>query len=199
MTLHTAIITLIFVMNPLGSIPMFAPLLRRYSEKKRLVILLRESVFALLILVAFLFGGHYLLDAMSLSNASLTVAGGIILLIIAMRMIFPSKDKGDSQDTEELFIVPIATPLIAGPSALAWVMMIGTQGASYSTSPFAIVLIAWVISTTVLMLGFAFSRYIGKRGLLALERLMGMLLTVMAIQMLLSGIAQFYLIHLVPA
>lgn len=178
---------------------MFAPLLRRYSEKKRLVILLRESVFALLILVAFLFGGHYLLDAMSLSNASLTVAGGIILLIIAMRMIFPLKDKVDGQDTEELFIVPIATPLIAGPSALAWVMVIGTQGESSPTSPFAIVLMAWVISTAVLMLGFTFSRYIGKRGLVALERLMGMLLTVMAIQMLLSGIAQFYLIHLVLA
>ena len=120
MTTLSAALLLFLVINPLGNIPMFMTTLKKVDEKRQQFVVVRELLFALIILVSFLFLGQYLLQLLHLSETALTTAGGIILLIIAIKMIFPARDKSLQEDVEgEPFIVPLAIPYVAGPSAMA--------------------------------------------------------------------------------
>lgn len=194
---YSTLITLILVMNPFGNIPIFVSILSHVDKEKRTKVLIRESLIALIFLAIFLFFGPALLKTLNLNYASMNVAGGIILFLIAIRMIFPSKDGQGAQPDSDPFIVPIAMPMIAGPSSLALVMLIGTQGEAHGVHyPFVAVLVAWMVNTIILISGLFLSKHISPRGLTALERLMGMLLTTIAVQMFLSGVASFYNITL---
>ncbi len=193
MTFNSAIITLILVMDPLGNIPMFLSVLSRVEPARRQRIVLRETFIALLILTAFLFFGQYILEAMHLSENALSVSGGIILFLIAIRMIFPHPEQPSRQaQHEEPFIVPLAIPLIAGPSTMAMVMLLAGQQPDRIWHWQLALLIAWFACTLVLMSAQRLSKLLGARGLLAIEKLMGMLLTTMAVQMFLQGIAGFF-------
>ena len=192
MSFYTAVITLILIMDPLGNIPIFISALKHIPLQKRRWIVIRESLIALGILTAFLFFGQYIIEWMSLSDASLSIAGGIILFIIAIKMIFPDANGGLAGSVgDDPFIVPLAMPFIAGPSAMAWVMLMATRK-NADLHTFGALLIAWLVSTTVLYFCHSFSKYLGNKGLSALERLMGMILTTISVQMFLDGLGFYF-------
>jgi len=190
MTLTSATITLIFVMDPLGNVPLFLSVLNPVEAKKRQWIILRESFIAYIILVIFLLFGQYLLEAMHISQPALAIAGGIILFLIALRMIFPHPDQ-ETRQTTEPFIVPLAVPLIAGPSTMTMVMLIANHQPFERVRWLGALTIAWFITTLILVFAENFRKILRQRGLTAIERLMGMILTTMAVQMFLTGYEQF--------
>lgn len=192
MTLYSAVLTLILVMDPLGNIPLFLSILNKVDPKRRQKIILRETFIAFLVLLLFLFFGKHILEGMHISQPALEIAGGIILFLIAIRMIFPHLNQEDNVKLSgEPLIVPLAIPLIAGPSTMTMVMLLSTQ-APYEMTRWLIALtIAWLVTTTILVFAETLRKILGDRGLAATERLMGMILTTMAVQMFLSGFEQF--------
>lgn len=196
MTLYSATITLLLVMDPLGNIPLFLSVLNHVSPKKRQKIILRETFIAFVILVFFLFFGQYILQGMHISEPALEIAGGIILFLIAIRMIFPPENhENRAREKHEPFIVPLAVPLIAGPSTMTLVMLMASQEPSKTMLWFVALAIAWFITTVILVFADSLRKVLGERGLIAIERLMGMILTTMAVQMFLAGLAEFLQIH----
>lgn len=192
MTLYSAIITLILVMDPLGNIPVFLSVLSHVSPSRRRGIIFREAVIAYFILLFFLLFGQHILQAMHISQPALAIAGGIILFLIAIRMIFPNpaQDEQGKQKIEP-FIVPLATPLIAGPSTMAMVMLLSSQAPHNLGQWISALTVAWLVTTVLLVFAGTLSKFLGERGLIAIERLMGMILTTMAVQMFLNGFEQF--------
>jgi multiple antibiotic resistance protein len=191
-SLYANTVMLLLVMDPLGNIPFFIAGLKNTPAARRKYIVLRECFIALLTLLFFLFFGKYLLGVMDLSHAALNISGGVILFLIALSMIFPKNTQLDDDNLqEEPFIVPLAIPLVAGPSSMALVMLIAEQHQSH-TIPTLTVFIAWAITTVTLYFGESLSRILSKKGIIALERLMGMILTTISIQMLLNGIREFF-------
>jgi multiple antibiotic resistance protein len=188
MNLYTATLTLFFVMNPLGNIPVFVSVLQHIEPKRQKKIIIRESFIALLILVLFLFSGKKILHSMNISESALSIAGGMILFLIAIKMIFPGYEVRDIPKAEP-FLVPLAVPLFAGPAAMTMTMLLAEQNI---WTTFIALLISWAISSTLLLASFRISKIMGVRGLTAVERLMGMLLTTLAIQMFLSGINSYF-------
>lgn len=179
-------------MDPLGNVPLFLSVLNPVQPKKRQRIILRESFIAFTILLIFLLYGQYILSAMHISQPALAIAGGIILFLIAIRMIFPNAAHEDkARQTGEPFIVPLAVPLVAGPSTMTMVMLLASH-APYDMTRWVLALtIAWSITTIILVFADFMRKIFRERGLLALERLMGMILTTMAVQMFLTGFEQF--------
>lgn len=192
MNLYTVAITLILVMDPLGNIPVFLSILRRFEQRKQLQIIVREVAIAFAILSVFLFFGRYIMHWLNLSTEALSIAGGLILFLIAVRMIFPPATREATEaEMEEPFIVPLAVPLTAGPSALAMVLLFATREPDKIFSLFGAVVIASVVFLLIMLAAPFLMRILGNRGLIAVERLMGMILTAVAVQMLLSGIVHF--------
>lgn len=192
MTLYTATITLILIMDPLGNVPLFLSILNRVERDKRRRIILRETIIALAILTLFLFFGQRILHGMQISEPALQISGGIILFLIAIRMIFPHDDPENRvRQVGEPFIVPLAVPLIAGPSTMTMVMVIANQAPYEMPVWFLALVIAWFVTTIVLLFAEHLRKLLGERGLIAVERLMGMILTTMAVQMFLTGFEHF--------
>lgn len=192
MTTLSAALLLFLVIDPLGNIPMFMTTLKKVENSRQRKVVVRELIIALFVLVGFLFLGQYLLQLLHLSETALTTAGGIILLIIAIKMIFPSHHSGLQQDVEgEPFIVPLAIPYVAGPSAMATALLMMSREPERWLDWLLAVLIAWFASAVIIYFSSYFARFLGEKGLIAIERLMGMLLITVAVQMLLTGIAEF--------
>jgi multiple antibiotic resistance protein len=192
MTILSAALLLFLVIDPLGNIPMFMTTLKKVEPSRQRKVVVRELLIALVILVSFLFLGQYLLHLLHLTETALTTAGGIILLIIAIKMIFPSSGSSLQQDIEgEPFIVPLAIPYVAGPSAMATSLLMMSREPERWLDWLLAVLLAWFISAVIIYFSSYFARFLGEKGLIAIERLMGMLLITVAVQMLLTGIAEF--------
>ena len=192
--LISAFVLLFLVLDPLGNLPVVASLLKQVDSNRRARVVARECLIAYLILLAFMFGGRQFLDVMHLSEISLSIAGGVILFMIAINMVFKSTESvfGESLDHEP-FIVPLAIPLIAGPSALATVMLMVSREPAKLGVWVAAMTAAMLISATLLILGEKIEKLLGKRAMEAIERLMGLILTAIAVEMLLGGIKQFLL------
>lgn len=184
---------LFLLMDPIGNVPIFISVLKGIDPKRHQYIIFRELVFALIIIIAFTFLGDLLLEFLHVEQATLLIAGGIILFIIAVKMIFPGKRDPDVDITpdKEPFIVPLATPLVAGPAVLAAVMLYSHEQYSEWITIGAIVL-AWIASTIILLSAGYLKRLLGWRGLVACEKLMGLLLILISVQMFLSGIVLFF-------
>ena len=191
MTLYTIAITLILVMDPLGNISVFLAILKKYDARTQIRIILRESIIAFFILALFVFFGRYILHGLHITTPALSIAGGVILFIIAIRMIFPPDEKPVKEDFEEPLIVPLAIPLTAGPSAMAVVLLFVTRDLHHLWLIFLGVFIASLIFTLIMLWAPYLMKILGKRGLTAIERLMGMVLTTIAVQMFLAGIAEY--------
>lgn len=191
MTLFSAAALLFLVLDPLGNIPIFLSVLKKVPKIRRWKVVLRESIIAYGVLLFFFFFGKYVLDVLGLEEPSLGVAGGVILFIIALRMIFPGSQGAYLEDEREPFIVPLAIPLISGPSAIATVLLFMADETTMIFELFIAITCAWAASTLLLVASSFFQRFLGERGLIALERLMGMILTTLAVQMLMTGIRQF--------
>ncbi|MEM6259164.1 MAG: MarC family protein [Planctomycetota bacterium] len=189
----TLTITLLLVMDPFGNIPALIGLLETVAPQRRRRVILRECLIALGLLLLFLFAGPRLMSLLGLDQPALNIAGGVVLVLIALRMLFPSKGgvMGEEAIEGEPLIVPIATPLIAGPSAVATVVLIHSTSSNWFTNGMIAVGGAWGITTLVLLLSPEVIKLLGKRVLIAAERLTGLLLTVIAVQMILGGIKMF--------
>jgi multiple antibiotic resistance protein len=191
-TLYTLIITFILVMDPLGNIPVFISILSSVSEERRSQVILRESFIAFIILTLFLFFGQHILNAINISESALRCAGGIILFLIALKMIFPKDETTRDRHVGEPFVVPLAIPMLAGPSAIATAIIMGTQYKEHLVECFTSLAIASAFCSIVLVFSNSLRKFLGQKGLVAIERLMGMVLTTVAVQMFLAGIDQFF-------
>ena len=192
MTIAAAAILLFLILDPLGNIPVFLSLLKGLPPARQRRVLARELLIALGELMLFLWGGQYLLDVMHLRQESVSIAGGIILFLIGLRMIFPPRDgiMGEMPEGEP-FIVPIAIPMIAGPSGMAAVMLLGSQEPGRMAEWSLALVIAWVATASILFLAPSLQKLLGNRALTAIERLMGMVIVAISVQMLLDGIARY--------
>lgn len=183
-------VVLFLVMDPLGNIPIFLSVLADVDPKRRWKIILRESIIALFILAIFLFFGQSLLEFLHLESESVGIAGGIILFIIGIRMVFPSRHggvMGTNYDDEPL-IVPLAIPLIAGPSTMATLILLVNSDPTKMIEWSIVLLSAWLATAIILLSAPLFFRILRRRGLAAVERLMGMILIMISVQMLVTGI-----------
>jgi multiple antibiotic resistance protein len=189
----SAAITLFLIMDPLGNLPVFMSVLKTIEPKRRRIVLARELLFSLIIMFTFLFSGQVVLDFLNVRQESVSIAGGIILFLIGLKMIFPQPGGLTGLASgEEPFIVPLAIPMIAGPSVLAALILLANQDHSRMLDWSMALGAAWLAAAIILMLSNKLHRLLGERGLIAIERLMGMILIMISIQMLLDGIGNYY-------
>lgn len=191
MPIQNAALLFFFVISPLGVVPAMLAALKDVDPSRHRKIIVRECLIALGIMLAFMFFGQGLLNVLSISIPAMTAAGGVMLMLIALRLIFPTQDKNMRVEVqEEPFVVPIAIPYIAGPSILATQLLMIAQDPGRWPVWLGAVLIAWTATLVILLLGGELRRLLGDRGLMAMERLMGMILVLIATQMLLNGIVE---------
>ena len=183
---------LFLILDPLGNIPIFLSLLKPLSPQRRRVVLAREMLIALGVLFAFLWGGKYVLELMHLRQESVSIAGGIVLFLIGLKMIFPSAEGMFGNTPEgEPFIVPLAIPLVAGPSGMAAVMLLGSQEPDRMADWSLALLLAWLATAVILASATRLYKVLGQPFLVAIERLMGMLLVAISVQMFLDGLGTY--------
>lgn len=183
-------ILLMFVIDPFGAVPIILSILKDVDIARRRVIILREMLFGLAILMLFLFGGELFLSIFHLETESVRIAGAVIFFVIGIKMIFPG-DEGSSGlygSSKEPFMVPIAMPLIAGPSTLATLLVLGKSHTNELGGVLGALILAWLISALIMYLSPLLYKLLRDKGLSALERLMGMLLLMMSVQMFIDGI-----------
>lgn len=196
MTLFSATLLVLLVMDPFGNVPLFLSVLKPVPPERRRRVIVRELLFALGFLLVFLFFGRFLLHAIGITEDTLTVAGGVILFLIGLKMMFPPPGGAFTRDVEEAedepFLVPLAIPFVAGPSVQASVLFVMSSDPSRWPEWLAAVLLAWGITGAVLLASVPLAKRLGRRGLVAIERLMGMVLVAIAVKMMLTGIAAFF-------
>jgi multiple antibiotic resistance protein len=193
MEIISAATLLFLVMDPLGNIPIFLSVLEDVAPERRTRVLIRELLLAFVVLMLFLFFGQYVLGFLQLSQHSIRIAGGIILFLIALKMVFPVKRSAHMAEEiqGEPLLVPLAIPMVAGPSAMAIVMLMATNNPDRMMDWLLALFLAWLLSSLILVSANGLKRFLGQRGLIAMERLMGMLLIALAVQMLLEGISAY--------
>lgn len=190
--LFSATILLILVLDPFGNVPLVIASLARVPPERHLPVVLRECCFAYVILIAFMAGGRTFMQWLGLSDVSLAIAGGIILFLIALRMVFPHKEGvfGEIRGGEP-FLVPLAVPSIAGPSALATVMLMASRDPLQLWTWVLALTIAMAVTALVLAAAGRLQAALGDRAVDAFGRLMGLVLTALAVEMLLNGVRTF--------
>jgi multiple antibiotic resistance protein len=199
MDLLSAALLLLIIMDPIGNIPIFHAMLGTRARERRLRIIARELLIAYGVLVLFLVAGDGILRWLGLDQPALGVAGGVVLFIIALRMVFPdSGSLGEPDEEGEPLIVPLAIPMLAGPSAVAAVLLLVSRDPDRFWVWLAALTLAWAVSAVILLASGLLMEKLGPRALRALVRLMGMLLIMMAVQMFMDGIAA-YIAALPPA
>jgi MarC family membrane protein len=187
----SAVIVLALVTDPFGNVPLVNAMLAGVPPARRRLVILRECAIAFAILLLFMMAGQWLLAVMHLSETSLSIAGGVILFMIAIRMVFADPEPFGPQSVGEPMIVPLAVPLIAGPSALATVMLMATRQPDKLGMVAAALTVTMVLAALVLSAGEKLQRWMGEQAMQAVERLMGLILTAIAVEMLLGGIRAF--------
>jgi MarC family membrane protein len=192
MKLLSIALSLFLLMDPIGNIPFYISFLKGVNPKRQRQIIIRELLIALFIIILFNFIGNEFMRFLNIRSDTIQIAGGIILFLLCLRMIFPPpQDSNESlPHTAEPFIVPLAVPLVAGPGVLAAVMIFSGEQTS-DLLMIGAIMIAWFASLLILMASSFLKSILGWRGILAMEKLMGLVLSLIAIQMFLSGVAAF--------
>ncbi len=184
-------LTLFLVANPIGNTPAFVSLVKEFDFEKQRKILFRESLFSCLFAIFFLFLGDAFLQCLSIEPYSLSLSGGLLLLLVALKMIFPDPPVAESHvQKREPFIVPIAIPLITGGGVLTNIM-VNAKEMQNNLKFLGAILVTWIAVTAVVVSAPYIQKFLGKRGLLALEQLMGMILAMISIQILVNGTGLF--------
>lgn len=182
-------VALFLLMDPIGNVPLFTALLKNIPAKRQRKIIIRELLIALVIILVFWALGEPLLRFLNIEMPTILISGGIILFLIAIKMIFPAPKDTTIETRKEPFIVPLATPLVAGPAVLAAVMLY--SGSERALTCIGAIVIAWIVSTLILLASSFMKKILGDKGLVACERLMGLVLTLLAVQMFLEGMKRF--------
>jgi MarC family membrane protein len=189
MSILSASVLIFLVMDPFGNSPIFLSVLKELPPQRRQKAIIRELLIALIVLLAFLLAGPHLLKALHISEPSLRIAGGIILFLIAIKMVFGKVgDMFSGSPQEEPFVVPLAIPCLAGPSAIATVMLLTGQEPHRWREWVAALLFAWLVTSGILLLSAKLDRVLGEKGMSALQHLMGLILTAVAVEMFLQGL-----------
>lgn len=192
MTITSAAILIFLVIDPLGNIPFFLAALRHVEPARYRRVVVRELLIAYGVMLAFFLAGRPFLDVLGISGPALTIAGGVILFLIAVRMVFPPRGPHGGEEVEgEPFIVPLAIPYVAGPSVLATELLLMSREPARWPEWLAAMTIAWGATALILLLAGRVRGRLGRRGMIAIERLMGMVLVAIAIQMFLTGLEQY--------
>jgi MarC family membrane protein len=187
-TFASATILLLLITDPLGNIPMFVNSLRAVAPERRAKVIVREVFIAFCILLAFMFVGESFLKAMNLSDVSLQIAGAVVLFLIALRMIFPPTDRVNNLTTREPLIVPLAIPALAGPSALATVLLLVSQAPDRRLEWIGALSVTMLVCAVVLLLAERLQRRVGDSLVSAFESLMGLILVAISIEMFIQGL-----------
>lgn len=187
----SATILLLTIMDPLGNVPNFIAGVRAVPEERRVRVIARELLFALGIMLFFLFCGQRLMQLLQLKQEALFIGGGVMLFLIAIKMIFPTDTPEHATPATEPFIVPLATPLIAGPSVLATLLVLVSSEPGALWQCIVALVSAWAITAIVLLLSPLIARGLKEKGAIAVERLMGMLLVMISVQMFLNGLEAY--------
>ena len=196
MTIFSTTIMIILIMNPLGNLPVFIATLKPVDPRRHSFIIVRETAIAFVVLTIFMFFGEYFLRGVQISNQALGIAGGIILFLIALRMVFPDHRRERSNKVSgEPFLVPLAIPMTAGPGTMTTVMLLATQYADRKLTVLFSLTLASIIFGCIMLGARYLSKILGDRGLIALERLSGMMLTAVAVQMFLTGLDGYFRLH----
>ena len=193
-TFLSALVLLLLVLDPFGSLPVFISVMRQVAPERRTRVALRESALAFGVLLVFMVTGQAFLSLMRLSERSLEVAGGVILLIIAVRMIFASGGEIYAADAKgrEPLIFPLAVPLLAGPSAMATVLLLASRQPDRLLTWVGALTVAMLVSAGVLLGADRIRRWIGSSMVSAVEKLMGLVLTAIAVEMILAGLKRYF-------
>lgn len=192
MSFASSLVLLLFVMDPFGNIPFFVAALQQVEPARHRRVVVRELLIAFAFMLVFLFLGRSLLDLLGISGPALTISGGVILFLIALRMVFPLRDRTYHERVEgEPFIVPLAVPYVAGPSLLAAELLLVSRDPQGWPVWLLAVTVAWLITATILFFATRVSSLLGNKGLIAIERLMGMMLVAVSVQMLLTGLDEY--------
>lgn len=188
MTLASATVLLFLVIDPFGNVPFFVSAMNQVEAARRRRVIIRELLIAYAVMVVFLFVGKPLLAVLGISGPALTIAGGVILFLIALRMVFPIRGRSSQEELDgEPFIVPLAIPYVAGPSVLAVELLLMSNEPARWPIWLTAVTVAWAATAIIVFFGSQVAERLGPRGLIAIERLMGMILVAIAIQMFLTG------------
>lgn len=182
------------ILDPFGNVPLFLSALSHTAPERRKTVIARELLIALAIMLAFLFGGQAFMRLFHVGAPALSVGGGMILLLIALRMVFPTPERSlrEKAPEDEPFIVPLAIPYVAGPSLLAMEIVLVSGNPDGLPSYLIALVLSWLVSAIVLYFSQGLLRVLGPKTLVAVERLMGMVLVIVATQMSLEGIAEFF-------
>jgi len=191
-TTLSAGIMLFLILDPLGNIPIFLSLLKNVAPQRRRYVLVRELVIALVTLFVILFCGSTVLKLMQLRIESVSIAGGIVLFLIGVKMVFPGEGGvfGDNGGGEP-FIVPMAIPGVAGPSAMAALMLMANSQPGRTADWSIALFCAWLATALILLASTWLFRLLGQSVLSAIERLVGMLLVALSVQMFLDGFTAY--------
>ncbi|MGJ7528856.1 MarC family protein [Variovorax sp. GB1P17] len=189
-TFASATVLLLLITDPLGNIPIFANALKGVAPERRTRVIVREVLIAFALLLGFMFVGDGFLRVMGLSGLSLQIAGGVVMFLIALRMIFPPEHVAAPSATpaEEPLIVPLAVPALAGPSALATVMLLVSQAPERRLEWVAALSVTMAVCAVVLVLAERIQRLVGERLVQAFERLMGLILVAVSVEMMIRGV-----------
>ncbi|PIT80368.1 MarC family protein [Limnohabitans sp. 15K] len=187
-TFASATILLLLITDPLGNIPIFVNTLRAVPPERRARVIVREVLIAFGLLLTFMFVGQSFLKAMSLSDVSLQIGGAVVLFLIALRMIFPPPPQDTPVPLAEPLIVPLAIPALAGPSAMATVLLLVSQAPERRMEWVAALSVTMLACAVVLLLAERLQRVVGLRVVSAFERLMGLILVSISVEMLIRGL-----------
>lgn len=193
-TFLSATVLLLLITDPLGNIPLFISAMRSVPRERRVKLILREVGIAFVILLFSMVVGDRFLRMMNLTDLSLRIGGGIVLFLIALRMIFPHPDGALGNDPRaggEPFIVPLAIPALAGPSALATVMLLTSQAPGKMLEWAGALTVTMIVCAVTLVLAERIQQWLGERTVAAFERLMGLVLVAISVEMMLGGIRVF--------
>lgn len=202
-TITSAFILLLLVLDPFGTLPIFISVMRGVAPQRRVWVALREACVAFGVLLAFMLGGRTFLELMRLSERSLEVAGGVILLLLSIRIIFASGRRlfddeatasvgSDTHNGREPFLFPIAVPLLAGPSAMATVLLLASRQPAQLMEWVAALAAAMAVCAAVLLASQPLHRWLGESVVTAIEKLMGLVLCAIAVEMILAGIKRYF-------
>ncbi len=191
--IYTTAMLFLMLMDPFGNLPVFMATLRHVPAQRKTRVLLRELVFALVAMMLALLGGKAFFGLLSIEPGALAIAGGLVLFLTGIKMVFSSLSDTMPDAVEEPFIVPLAIPLICGPGLIAILSTLrGSVPNATFLNCFAAVLLAWIAQTAIMLCGKPLARILGRKGLDALESLMGLLLTSIAVSLVVRGINQIY-------
>ena len=192
MTVISTAFLLILVMDPVGNLLTFLAVLKNVDPKRKRAIIIRELFIALGVLILFLFLGRFILDFLKINESVISISGGIILFLIALKMIFPTREGifGETPHNEP-FVVPLAIPLIAGPSALATILLLVSKNPVAWFQQLMSIILAWFVSGFILSFSTNIAKMLGDRSLTACQHLMGMILVAISVQMFMGGIKIF--------